>query len=1075
MNQKKNIKAEGLDGKNPANLLLDISRHIAQIQNREELFDALLSRIKPVFQFKDNAIFIIDKDRQHYRMWHDTLTEEYTQGKLSKEGAPISLKNNPVADDCLLQPIHIISKQEMLAANPDTSVINWIEQSGTEEVLVCPLKVGNVFIGWINCHASKTNVFASAHFDFYQAVADLLAVAISNILANEEILEREREKILLLSLSEDMATIRNRNDLWRVMMHKLKPVIGFDDAVVICYPEDKKTSKTILTISEGDRSHQDWYKYIFNKSIPTTPPLQYIFNLGTSYWSTQAILDKFPGFEGCNFMLSQGLTDTYQVVMKHGGLEIGIVLFHFSNNEVIPESKYDLCKSIADQISVAIANILSNEEIIEREKTKTLQIAAINSITGSKDKQTAFYNLATVIHEVVPFLTFSIASPFDIDYLVGFQKDDQHQIIPWDNVTEICTLANISREEYQRLIFELVESGFYSKSFICNGDDHKALCAQFKIAALHHQFKGIQSALYIPVLINRQTVSIHFYFTSKEENGFTVDQLNLLTTVMPSITLAIENLFAFEDIEKQEKEKSVLLNLANSIANIQDKQMLWDMLVTQLQSFFDIERDYTFLYLLTPDKAHYYFFLLNDNAILNEKLIFKNLIDNKFPVRGNPYEKAVTKTVWIIDIEKEQENYPNFWGFKESLKFGANYTAIIRLQYGGDVIGTLHLNSSKKDAFHPAQIPFMEAIGKQVSIAISNIIARNKIANQLIEITKLKKQLEAENEYLQEAVDVVYNFDQIIGSTPEMQQIYKMIAQIAETDSTVLILGETGTGKELIARAIHNASSRKDRLLVKINCAALPANLIESELFGHERGSFTGAVERRIGKFELANHGTLFLDEIGELPLDLQSKLLRAIQEKEVERLGSNKVIKIDVRIIAATNRDLYAEVLANRFRSDLYYRLNIFPILLPPLRARKEDIPLLANHFIQKYSKKIGKEINGLSNKALSELMKFDWPGNIREFEYMIERAVIFCKTKTIYELQWMNAPIRQTHKKSDELVLKSYADNERSYILSVLRYCKGKIHGPDGAASILKLPASTLQSKMKKLGITKRHVLVE
>jgi formate hydrogenlyase transcriptional activator len=317
---------------------------------------------------------------------------------------------------------------------------------------------------------------------------------------------------------------------------------------------------------------------------------------------------------------------------------------------------------------------------------------------------------------------------------------------------------------------------------------------------------------------------------------------------------------------------------------------------------------------------------------------------------------------------------------------------------------------------------------------------------------------------------ITYNFEEIIGQSKPLKEMFEHIVLVSRTDTTVLLLGETGTGKELIARAIHNLSPRKTKPLVKLNCAALPAQLVESELFGHERGAYTGATDKRIGKFEIANGGTLFLDEIGELPLESQVKLLRVLQEKEIERLGGNKVIKIDVRIIAATNRDLEQEMAAGRFRSDLYFRLNVFPVYVPPLRERKEDIPLLAFHFLQKMEKKLGREISGISNKVLQQLSAYEWPGNIRELEHVIERSAILCKGDTLQELFLSKSNLKPA---APGFTLQTWEEHEKEYILFVLIKCNGRVSGARGAAQILNIPPTTLESRMKKLGIKKQHYL--
>ncbi|MGC4042007.1 MAG: sigma 54-interacting transcriptional regulator [Flavobacterium sp.] len=313
--------------------------------------------------------------------------------------------------------------------------------------------------------------------------------------------------------------------------------------------------------------------------------------------------------------------------------------------------------------------------------------------------------------------------------------------------------------------------------------------------------------------------------------------------------------------------------------------------------------------------------------------------------------------------------------------------------------------------------------------------------------------------------DKSVSFSNIIGRSPSLLTIFDFINQVASSETTVMITGESGTGKESIAASIHNLSPRKEQPLIKVNCSALPAGLIESELFGHEKGAFTNASDRRIGKFEQANKGTLFLDEIGEMPLEMQVKLLRALQEKEIERVGGKGSIKVDVRIVAATNKNLEKEVAEGRFRLDLYYRLNVFPIHLPPLRERKDDISLLVSHFIKKYNHRNHKAIERISQNAMKSLLSYNWPGNIRELENLIERGVLLAKANVIEEI-----PLPKTSEsdiENDPFYIKTIEENEREHIIAVLNNCNGRIRGPGGAAELLGVPATTLASKMLKLGI--------
>jgi len=360
-------------------------------------------------------------------------------------------------------------------------------------------------------------------------------------------------------------------------------------------------------------------------------------------------------------------------------------------------------------------------------------------------------------------------------------------------------------------------------------------------------------------------------------------------------------------------------------------------------------------------------------------------------------------------------------------------------------------------------IPRLRLLGELFVNALERSMGELLLRERLEEIELLKLQLEKENVYLREEIKTGQGFHKIVGSSDALQYVSFRVQQVAPTDATVLILGETGTGKGMAAHAIHELSARKDRPMITVNCAALPANLIESELFGREKGAFTGAHAKQVGRFEVANGGTIFLDEIGEMPLELQAKLLRVLQEGEFERLGSPRTIKVDVRVIASTARDLKAEIRSNRFREDLFYRLNVFPISMPPLRMRRDDIPELVRHFVDKCARKIGRTIKSIPKAVMQSLQEYSWPGNVRELEHVVERAVI---TSTGPVLQLADSlehePASPAKEQAGDL-----AAMERGHILKVLQKTRWKINGDDGAAAVLKLHPNTLRFRMKKLGI--------
>jgi formate hydrogenlyase transcriptional activator len=396
--------------------------------------------------------------------------------------------------------------------------------------------------------------------------------------------------------------------------------------------------------------------------------------------------------------------------------------------------------------------------------------------------------------------------------------------------------------------------------------------------------------------------------------------------------------------------------------------------------------------------------------------------------------------------------------------FGVKSYVSMPIRVEGKTVGAINISSLQKHAFDDDELRLLEILSAHLETAIHNAQQAEALRQALAEVERLKNRLQAENVYLQEEITTTHHGGEIIGQSHTLQEVLRRVAQVAPTDATVLIQGETGTGKELIARAIHQRSRYRDRPLVKVNCATLPAGLVESELFGHEKGAFTGAVSRKIGRFELADGGTMFLDEVSELPLELQAKLLRVLQEGEFERVGSSHTLTVNVRVIVATNRDLAMAVQTGSFRADLFYRLNVFPLTLPPLRERKDDIPLLVECFLTRMTKKLGKALTGLSEDSMAHAMRYSWPGNVRELQNVIERAAILARGPIIE----IDEALEQRLPSNDHpLPAASLQDIERAHILRVLAETNGIIEGPRGAARILGLHPNTLRFRLQKLGI--------
>ena len=453
-----------------------------------------------------------------------------------------------------------------------------------------------------------------------------------------------------------------------------------------------------------------------------------------------------------------------------------------------------------------------------------------------------------------------------------------------------------------------------------------------------------------------------------------------------------------------------------------------------------------------------------------------------FPMEGSPEGLAFTSRQPIVIRRLDLNEFPapqTRHAYNDGLRSGC----IIPLVAHDRALGTLGIASRTEAAFTESDAELLTHIAGQIAIAVENALAYR-------EISELKDKLAQEKLYLEEEIRSEMNFEQIVGDSPALRHVLELVETVAPSDSTVLLLGETGTGKELVARAIHDHSRRKDRTFVKLNCAAIPTGLFESELFGHEKGAFTGAISQKIGRLELADQGSLFLDEVGDVPPEIQPKLLRALQEREFERLGSTRTKRVNVRLVAATNRDLEAMVAAREFRSDLYYRLNVFPIRIPPLRERREDIALLVSYFVQKYARQMQKRIETIPAADMKALMGWEWPGNIRELQNFIERAVILTRGRV---LEVPLAELRRVHPSEpaqtaalqsqeeivrivketitalndNKTVADEYARKQREEIVRALTESKGRVGGDEGAAARLGLNRTTLLSRMKKHGI--------
>ncbi len=575
---------------------------------------------------------------------------------------------------------------------------------------------------------------------------------------------------------------------------------------------------------------------------------------------------------------------------------------------------------------------------------------------------------------------------------------------------------------------------------------------------------GIHAHCVLPLSTAQRRIGT-LHFGSLESDAYTAGEIDFMAQVAKQVAVAVDNALNHEaaavyeqQLARERDRLRLLLDLNNAVVTNLDIGELFHAISACLKSTFGM--DYASLALYDAESHSFRLQALDFPA--SRGLIRENAV---LPVDGSPsgyvLKTGSPKLFTPADIEALSPEAAKYL-FGEGLHSFVSLPLVSRQR----TLGSLNLGARREDLFSEDDVAMLAQAAGQIAIAVDNALSYRRIE-------ELNAQIAEEKVYLEDEIRTEHQFSEIIGRSKTLKVILKQIETVAPTDSTVLIFGETGTGKELVARALHGLSGRRQGTFVKLNCAAIPTGLLESEMFGHEKGAFTGAIAQRIGRFELAHKGTVFLDEVGEIPLDLQSKLLRVLQEREFERLGSSRTIRTDARVIAATNRDLERRVSENQFRSDLYYRLNVFPITVPPLRERPEDIPLLVRYFVQQFARRMGKSITTIPAEDMRTLVRYPWPGNIRELQNLVERAVILSTGAVLaipvreLERATAAAPSAAAAANSDVMTLEAA---ERQTILRALERSGGRVSGPQGAASALGMKRTTLQARMRKLGINPR-----
>jgi transcriptional regulator with GAF, ATPase, and Fis domain len=1037
-----------------------LNADFSSTRDKNYLLNIIHVKLRKLFDFSHNIVSLINDD--------DTTCTSFLRDTNSRaRNHPIyqrvAAAKYPLVDGILNRALLsqdpvIFDLQELRKKETIPEYMQMIYESGIRKVTVSTLQIRSKTIGfWLICHLENQEM-SPRQVELMKNISAQFSIAIDNIRVNERITAKETETENLLKFSFNLTKIRSKNDLKKVLLQNLAELINFEEVVIMTVKNDIVYEHFLEMKKNGD----DLSHHYSDAIVPSDTCLSMeandtiIIDVASSYGKLENPLHMINEFE-------RGIREKVIIKLLLENAVPAVFCIHLDKAGTYSEHALQLLKGISYQISFAINNILANEKIAKREAERDLLLSLSSHISAVRNSTDLLHAIKLHIKKPLGFThTFIANVSNDRRTVQAFLLDPGSPAKKHPNYE--CTIGQ-AYPINDGILDQALASPEPLVVELNDPNGRQDLPGYLKI----NQEIGITYAIIVRLEIGKNVFGLWFMFYNPESTP-ELSGLNFIKGLSLQISAALNNILSNSKIAQREIEKTSLINFSNLIFSIRDKKVLGQTIGEELKNLFDVSG---YLICSMSENKSYcipYIYGMNANFEMSPKLKTGELPSGINNMLVNTVLSGGGLKTFEADKWEGPEQFSELLNTARINKL--NYLSADVLRTASEVLGIIIL-WHRHPNFTDFQLNLWKGVAAQLATAMSNRVADEKISSQLEEIRTYKTILEEEKVYLQEEIDTVRNIFEIIGESEAMKRVYQLVNQVAGSDSTVLLSGETGTGKEVIARAIHNNSPRKSKLMIKVNCAALPANLIESELFGHERGSFTGATEKRLGKFELANGSTLFLDEIGEMPLELQVKLLRAIQEREIERIGGKSPVKIDVRIIAATNRDLNLEMAEGRFRSDLFYRLNIFPIHLPPLRQRSGDIPLLVMHFVNRFAKKGGKKIHSVSNKVIQELQQYTWPGNIRELEHVIERSILLTTGESLKQIDLPVTSQRGSQNiVPDEFIPHTIDENERLLILRTLKFCKGKINGRGGAAVILGVPPSTLNSKIKRLGITKEHI---
>jgi formate hydrogenlyase transcriptional activator len=851
--------------------------------------------------------------------------------------------------------------------------------------------------------------------------------------------EAERARILLEVTSAVVSNLSLR-DLLRAVSECLRRFFKHDVASLVFYEEE---AARLRVLALDTPAPDDLLKEGSLLPLEGTPPGLAIKTRRTVL-RHRVDLEEFDAPE-IRLAYEAGLRSGCSVPLISHDRVLGAVNVASLREAAFTEADAELLRRIADPVAIAVENVLNYERATKESARVRTLLEVNNAVATHLDIRELLRATSGCLHAYFRH-DFAALSLYDEEsrslHVHAFDRArPDTDIYEGEPVPVEGTLTGLAFKT-RRAVY---------RSPIDAAETHAPMARRF------FEQQGLQSFCCVPLVSHGHARGV-LTLGSRQRDAMTAEDVELLERIAAQVAIGVENSLSFEREAKERERAQILLEINNAVATSLDLRDLFRETAVCLRKYFRHDLAALALYDEQSGKLRVHSL---DLPATGDDYVGEGFL---VPLEGTPAARAYTSRQAVLVRRLDASEFPSplveraaAAGFKSSL----NAPLIAR----DHTLGSVGVASRQEAAFTEADADFLSHIACQLALAVENAV-------QYRQIEELKNKLASEKRYLEEEIKAEYNFGEIVGQSRALKDVLEQLKTVAPTDSVVLVCGETGTGKELIARAIHDLSGRRERTMVKVNCAAIPTGLLESEFFGHEKGAFTGAVAQRAGRFELANKGTLFLDEVSEIPLELQPKLLRVLQEHEFERLGGTKTIKVDVRLIAATNCNLREMVAGKKFRSDLFYRLNVFPIYLPPLRERADDIPLLAGYFTQKHSRRMNKRIDAIPAETVEALLRYDWPGNVRELENFIERAVILTRGHELQApLAELEAPVPAgdgaAHLPAATPGPLSLADAERAHIQEVLRHTNGVVGGRGGAAEILGLPISTLRGRMKKLGL--------